>query len=370
MKVLNILSRFNVGGTAQWLYQLSKGLTEREIENKLLVGICPQSEIEDSRIKNLNHKIISGLGPNSSPINTVKSFFEIRAEIKTFHPDIVNTHTSKAGVIGRLAAATIRPTPKIVHTYHGHVFVGYFNPLIEFLIKTVERILSLITDLYLVLGRKVFADLVNAKILRDNNHFEILPGVEDFSKMEKSKARHELQIPVNSFVVGWLGRKVPIKRLDRIIDLAKMNPDLVFLIAGVGTDIKITFAEKFENQVISNIVEIDYATPNLIWSASDVCIIASDNEGIPTSAIEAALFSLPVVSTEAGSIRDVVEDGVTGYVCKSDLDSLSTAIRTLRNNSSLTLEMGKKAREVALAKFSPAAFTNAHINGYKLALQK
>ena len=88
------MTRFNVGGTSQWLFNLSQGLSENEIENLLLVGECPKSETEDSRLSKIPHKKIIGLGPKNSLASTISSFFQLRRAIKDFRPDIVNTHTS------------------------------------------------------------------------------------------------------------------------------------------------------------------------------------------------------------------------------------------------------------------------------------
>ena len=111
------MTRFNVGGTSQWLFNLSQGLSENEIENLLLVGECPKSETEDSRLSKIPHKKIVGLGPKNSLASTISSFFQLRRAIKDFRPDIVNTHTSKAGVLGRIAAFSLPNRPTIVHTY-------------------------------------------------------------------------------------------------------------------------------------------------------------------------------------------------------------------------------------------------------------
>ena len=370
MKVLNIISRYNVGGTAQWLYQLSHGLSENKIENKLLVGNCPKGEMEDERLSTINHIKIAGLGPRAHYLCTLLAFFQIRKEIKKFRPDIVNTHTSKAGVLGRLAAKTVKASPKVIHTYHGHVFYGYFNPIIEFLVKRIEKMLGLFTNQYFVLGEKGVEDLKSLGLINKDNYRQVLPGVADSTRLDKVKTREELGIRGDSFVVGWLGRKVPIKRIDRILNLAEINPDITFLIAGVGTPILESFKDRFLNGNLANVIEKGYATPAQIWSASDVCLITSDNEGIPTSSIEASLYSVPIVSTDAGSIRDVIKDGENGFICSSNIESLSTAIKKLKNDSELLEEMGQNAREKALTKFSPQTFIMSQILGYSRIISK
>ena len=370
MKVLKIMSRYNVGGTAQWLYQLSHGLSENSIENRMLVGNCPNGEKEDERLSSINHTKIPGLGPGTNPLSTLIAFFQIRREIKNFRPDIVNTHTSKAGVLGRIAAKSIRPAPKVIHTYHGHVFYGYFNPIIEFGVKRIEQILGLFTDIFFVLGDKVLKDLKTLHLVNNKNYHQVLPGVADPVRLDRAKVRNDLGTKGDSFVVGWLGRKVPIKRIDRILDLAEINPEMTFLIAGVGTPVLETYKNRFSNGKLSNVIEKGFATPAQIWSASDVCLITSDNEGIPTSSIEAALYSIPVVSTNAGSIRDVVVDGTTGFICLSNIASLSDALRRLHDGPGLAKEMGSKARKLALDKFSPEVSVEAQIRGYKKVLAR
>ncbi len=369
MKVMNIISRFNVGGTAQWLFQLSDGLTKNEIQNIMLVGTCPTQELEDERLNSINYKRIKGLGPSSSLFASIQSFFAIRSEIKKFKPDIVNTHTSKAGVVGRLAAISVLYRPKIVHTYHGHVLFGYYNKTISSLITFIERILSTVTDQHFVLGEKVLSDLEKAKIVRKSNYTLVLPGVADFVKINKESARKALGLDQKSFVVGWLGRKVSIKRLDRILDLAQENPDLKFLIAGVGTPVSETFNERFKNGKLRNVIEFGLSTPSQIWSASDVCLITSDNEGMPTSAIEASLFGIPVVSTAAGSISDIVEHGKSGFICNSLISEISSELRKLSDSPELTQRMGESGRKIALEKFSPEKSLNSQIYGYKKVLK-
>lgn len=364
------MSRYNVGGTAQWLYQLSHGLSDNQIENMMLVGNCPKGEVEDERLSSIKHTKIAGLGPGTNPLSTLMAFFQIRREIKKFHPDIVNTHTSKAGVLGRLAAKSIRHSPKVIHTYHGHVFYGYFNPIIEFGVKRIEQILGLFTDIFFALGDKVLKDLKTLHLVNNENYHQVLPGVADPVRLGRDVVRKDLGIKSDSFVIGWLGRKVPIKRLDRILDIAEINPEMTFLIAGVGTPVRETYKNRFSNGKLSNVIEKSFATPAQIWSASDVCLITSDNEGIPTSSIEAALYSIPVVSTDAGSIRDVVVDGATGFICLSKINSLSDALRRLQNEPGLAKEMGSKARKLALDKFSPEASVQTQIRGYKKVLAR
>ncbi len=368
MKVLSIMTRFNVGGTSQWLFNLSQGLSEKNIENLLLVGECPKSETEDSRLNKIPHKKISGLGPKHSLASTISSFFQLRRAIKDFRPDVVNTHTSKAGVLGRIAAFTLSNRPRIVHTYHGHVLSGYFNPLFEKLIQAIEISLSLITDYFLVSGQQVLTDIKKARIIRKSNVLNIWPAVADFSLGDRRKLRASLNIDESRVVVGWLGRKVPIKRIDRILDLAQARPEIYFLIAGDGDSIKKTFADRFKSSALANVIELGFTSPSDIWSMADICLISSDNEAMPISPIEASLAQLPVIGVDAGSTREVVLDGESGYICRAEVGELLKALDRLCESQSKREAMGLAARKYALDQFNPDSSITRQIKGYKEAL--
>lgn len=370
MKVLSVMTRFNVGGTSQWLFNLSQGLSENEIENLLLVGECPQSETEDSRLSKIPHKIIIGLGPKNSIPSTISSLFQLRKAIKDFRPDLVNTHTSKAGVLGRIAAFTLPNRPTIVHTYHGHVLSGYFNPLFEKLIQVIEISLSLITDFFLVSGQQVLSDIKKARIIRKSNVINIWPAVADFSLGDRKKLRASLNIDNARVVVGWLGRKVPIKRIDRILDLAQARPEIYFLIAGDGDLIKKTFADRFKSSALANVIELGFTTPSDLWSIADICLISSDNEAMPISPIEASLAILPVIGVDAGSTREVIIDGETGYICKGEVGELLKALDKLSANKTKREAMGLAARKYALDKFNPSSSISRQIQGYREALDQ
>ena len=345
MKVLNVMSRFNVGGTSQWLYQLSSGLQTNHIENLLVIGNCPPSEKEDGRLKEINHVKIQGLGPKTSLFATLQAFLELRKIIRDFDADIINTHTSKAGVIGRLAAKSVGGKKKIVHTYHGHVLTGYFNKGIEFGIQIVEIILSFITDYFLVSGEQVLADIRKARIIRSSDFKTVWPAVPDYLLNNRKELREKMGIPLEKIVVGWLGRKVPIKRIDRILEVASRVPEAIFVIAGDGESIKITYPQYFEAGSGENIRELGFSTPSDIWSMSDIALLTSDNEAMPISPIEASLASLPVVAVDAGSTREVVVDGITGELCSKEVDEIAIAITKLVKDSKLRSSMGEAGRK-------------------------
>ena len=367
--MLNVLSRFNVGGTAPWLLYLSTGLSKRGIENLSLIGKCPASEIEDSRISALRYEKIDGLGPGASLTSTIRAFLEVRIAIKKFRPNIVNTHTSRAGVIGRLAAIGMKPRVTVVHTFHGHVLRGYFGRIKVRVIKRIEKSLARHTDFFFIVGESVRKDLVHAGIINSANSLSVWPAVKDLDPSDSPLQRSSLGIPNDAVVLGWLGRKAPIKRLDRLIELAVARPNIFFLVAGAGIGLQKMYPKLFKSRKYSNIIELGYTKPEAFWKIVDVGILTSDNEGIPSAPIEAALAEKPSIITNVGSTNEVLIPGVTGYLCDISQVSLLSAIDELAHDKSLRLRMGKSARKFVLVKFNADRSVEQQINGYKTALK-
>ena len=362
------MSRYNVGGTAQWLYQLSHGLSENNIENRLLVGNCTNGEKEDERLSSINHTKIAGLGPGTNPLSTLIALIQIRREIKKFRPDIVNTHTSKAGVLGRIAAKSIRPTPKVIHTYHGHVLTGYFNSIMNRSIGIIERLLSNLTDMNFVSGTQVSQDLIDEKILTRESVFQVWPGVPVFELDNRKQSRKKLGIKEDAFVVASLGRKVPIKRLDRVLEIAAQLPGVIFLIAGDGKMLSSNQQGSILSLENNNVIEIGFSSPSFIWAIADVCLLTSDNEAIPITPIEASISGKPVVVMDAGSSRETLIHGETGFLCEKNISDAITAIRKLENSPKLRKKMGSNGRIWASNHFDPVKSTLRQIEGYKKVL--
>jgi glycosyltransferase involved in cell wall biosynthesis len=362
------MSRFNVGGTAQWLYQLSQGLNQNGIENTLIVGNCPISEKEDPNLSKIQFQKLRGLGPRTSTLSTIKAFLQLRKLIRDIKPDVVNTHTSKAGVLGRLAAKSVSRDIAVVHTYHGHILSGYFNPLLVLGIRLIERLLSLFTDYFFVSGERVLKDLRNEGVLKSVKVITVWPAVPDYALADRDSSRSELGIEKDQVVIGWLGRKVPIKRIDRILDLALMFPKSTFLVAGDGANIKNTFSEKFDKYTLENVIDLGFTSPSKIWAIADICLLTSDNEAMPISPLEAALACKPVVIVDAGASAEVVLHERTGYLCSGEISVIANHLQILINDRTLRENMGKAGRAFVLDKFRPEMSIKRQIEGYEKAL--
>ena len=365
MKILQVIARVNRGGTARWLEELITGLRSDGHDVLLAAGHVQDGENEDEIFKKLGGHRIESLGRSISIFSDLKALIQVRKFIVECKPDLVNTHTAKAGLIGRLAAVSIlKDRPAIVHTYHGHLLYGYFSKWKSNIFKSIEKIMATTSDVLIAAGDKVKKDLLEAGIGDENLFIVLRPGIQELDKLDKQKVRRELSIPDSKVVVGWLGRMTRIKRPDRAIELAKIFPEVVFLLGGEGELI-----EELKATSPANVVFLGWTEPEIIWSASDIALLTSDNEAQPISLIEASYSSLPIIAQDVGSVSEVVEDGKTG-VLVSDINSAVVALEKLISNRGLRQTLGAAGRTYAQSRFSPDQFISGHSAAYLTALQK
>lgn len=364
MKILQIIARVNRGGTARWLEELVIGLREKGEKVTLVAGYVQAGESEDSIFKELGGHRIESLGRSISLFADLKAFLEVRKYIIDSKPDLINTHTAKAGVIGRLAAASIiKDRPAVVHTFHGHLLYGYFPKWKTEIFIWIEKFLAQISDVLIAAGDKVKNDLLTAGVGKERSFQVLRPGIHDFYHLEKKHIKEQLHISDEKLVVGWLGRITKIKRADKVIQLAMRFPETVFLLGGEGD-----LLNEFKLTSPSNVIFLGWTTPEIIWSASDIALLTSDNEAQPISLIEASYASLPIVAQNVGSVSEVVDDGKTGILVTNFQESAS-ALERLISDADLRRTLGNAGRIYVESRFSPSQFISGHITAYSKALE-
>jgi glycosyltransferase involved in cell wall biosynthesis len=289
---------------------------------------------------------------------------ELRRIIKEHKPDLINTHTSKAGVLGRVAVMSILSgKPVVVHTYHGHLLYGYFGKLKIKIIIAIEKFLAQFSSALIVSGERVRNELLVVGIGTKSKFVLIKPGIPALKFQNKIDSRKNFGVPPNAIVVGWLGRLTEIKHPERVLELANWNPKIVFLLGGDGELYKL-----MSDMAPSNVRIVGWTTPETLWGASDIAILTSDNEAQPISLVEAAMAGLPTVAFDVGSIGSVVANGETGFLVEN-LREMSDRITVLAKNELLRSEMGVSAVEKMNEEFSEVNFVNGHIQTYKKALR-
>lgn len=365
IRVMQVIARMNVGGPAVIVAELMRGLNTTTFQQQLVTGYCAEDEADylDQVATDIKAIRILGLGRSVSLAGDLKSFFGLMKQIRDFKPDVIHTHTAKAGVLGRLAGLLAYPKARRVHTFHGHLLHGYFGRWRVRVVIVVESLLALISTSLIAIGNQVKDDLLKAGIGSKAQYVVIFPGLADLKTQGKESARIELALDAKKVYLVFIARLTQVKRPDRLLDIArflKMNySGAEILVVGEG--------EKFE--ATRSIATAEHLPLSFLgWrndigrilSASDIAILCSDNEGIPLTLIQAAQAGLPIVSTNVGSIRDIVEDGQTGLLTDVNSHALIVALGALLNDPNKVKTYGEAGKIRAERFFSLGAMINSH----------
>lgn len=373
VKVMQVIARMNVGGPAVLVVDLMRNLDSQKFSTVLVTGYCDENEVDylDEVAGDVAAIRIPGLGRSVSPFRDLSAFFLLMKEIKKYKPDVIHTHTAKAGVLGRLAGLIARPQSKRIHTFHGHLLHGYFSSSKTRLVVLLEKVLGLITYRFIAIGNVVKNDLVRAGIALDYKFEVIYPGLQELDKYLPSDARSALGLDPSKKYLVFVGRLTTIKRPDRLIDLARFlkdnQPDSWLLIAGAGELLE-TLSAQVENEFLPVTFLGWRKDIGTILSASDVAVLCSDNEGIPLTLIQASQAGLPIVSTDVGSVSDIVVNGTTGLLIEASSKGLIQGVSTLLNDPSLCNRFGKAGQERAKEFFSSQAMVEHHQRLYSQSL--
>ena len=368
IKVVHVIARMNVGGPAILLSSLVQGLNSDGFKSHLITGYCEENEVDylESNNLNLGEIRIKGLGRSISPVADLKALFSVMRTLRKLKPDIVHTHTAKAGVIGRVTSLLATPRAKRVHTFHGHLLQGYFSKNKTRLVVLLEKSLAKVTDLILTVGSQVAKDLQDAGIGNPAKMKVTYPGIEVTYGSHTIETRNSLGLPNDEAVLIYVGRLTQIKRVDRLIEAFKLAqrdcPNLTLLIVGDGE-------LKEELQAKSYGLKIKFLGWRIdvyeLMSASDVAILTSDNEGMPITLIEAAFLGLPCVTTDVGSASEVVLNAKTGFITTKDASEIAEKIEQLVISEPLRMKFGKAAKLHAQEKFSLDSMLNLHKQVYR-----
>ena len=371
---MRIIARMNVGGPAVQISGLMRGLDPDRYDHRLITGFCAPDEADylETQASDVPATRVIGLGRAIDARDDLRAFTELRRIIREFDPHIIHTHTAKAGVVGRIAAISSKTDARLVHTFHGHLLHGYFSPTKTRAVIEVERRLARRSTALVSVGQQVRDDLLNAGIGRADQFRIIPPGLSLPPLPERSTARAMFEIPEDSFAIAFVGRITQIKRPDRFLEVvrsvSKSTGRAHFLVAGAGD-----LAPMIEQASTEERLPITYlgwrSDIENILSASDAMLLTSDNEGTPLSLIQAGMAGLPVVSTNVGSVGEVVENGSTGILCETDSHQLATALADLISDPVGAAVMGARGREFAEARFGVSRLVQDHSNLYEAILR-
>lgn len=373
IRVMHLIARMNVGGPAVLVADLMRNLNTLDFNSTLVTGYCDENESDylDEVATDVEAKRVPGFGRSISVSKDVKAFFLIMREIRSFKPDVIHTHTAKAGVLGRIAAIISYPRAKRIHTFHGHLLHGYFDPWKVRLLVLLEKFLGMFTYKFIAIGNVVKSDLLNAGIGNENKFEVIYPGLQELDLYPRAKARESLGLDHSKIYIVFVGRLTQIKRPDRLIELsrfiAQKHPSAHLLIAGAGE-----MLEGLKNCARDESLPITFLgwrnDIGLILSASDLAVLCSDNEGIPLTLIQASQAGLPIVSTRVGSVSDIVVDGVTGFLTEVSSRALVEGVSNILSSPELGIALGESGRKRAKELFSSRTMVEQHQKLYSQSL--
>jgi glycosyltransferase involved in cell wall biosynthesis len=369
VRVLRIIARMNVGGPAVQVSGLMRGFDQELFEQELLTGYCAADEADylEKVATDVKAIRIDGLGRSIKPRADLTALFKIISEIRRFKPDVIHTHTAKAGVIGRIASMLSGQKSIRVHTYHGHLLHGYFGAGKTKLVVLIEKFLALFTDQLLAVGKKVQDDLIKAGIGNANKFAVMPPGLQLASVPSQSVARTELGLDQNQIYCAFIGRITQIKRPDRFLDVVAKVKDsgiqVHFIVAGAGEKLQYC-----QDRVANENLPVTFLgwreDIEVVLAAADFVILTSDNEGTPLSLIQAGMVGIPVVATNVGSTNEIVIEGETGFLTELSVNQLADAVGKVAIDSDLRAKMGAAGKEYTLARYGVARLVRDHQDLY------
>jgi glycosyltransferase involved in cell wall biosynthesis len=366
VRILRVIARLNIGGPAVHVLQLHGSMPAGRYESRVVAGIEESSEGNYLAMHpgaQDGIAVLPSLGREIRPWRDMKALVGLVNRIRRFKPDIVETHTAKAGVIGRVAAAICR-VPVVIHVYHGHVLHGYFSSAPTRVFVEIERRLARHSSCLLAVSEQVRSDLL-ALGIGTKNRFDVMPLGLDLGRFRRVDARRgELRSELGlsgAPLVGIVARLAPVKAHDVFLRAAARlkdrMPDVHFVVVGDG-ELRAAL------ETLASDLRLDGRISFLGWRSDvervyadlDLVVLCSRNEGSPVALIEAMASGRNVVATAVGGVPDVVRHGETGLLVEpDDPDALAGAIEDmLRTDPARRTAMARAAGEDVFERFGIA----------------
>ena len=365
--MLRVIARMNVGGPAHHVSILGGQLDRRGYETLLVAGRVGDGEGSAqhlARHHGATLKVLPHLTPQLRPVADLRALLALMRIMRSFRPDVVHTHTAKAGFLGRLAAVlAVRPRPKVVHTYHGHVLEGYFGQAKTALYRGLEQSAARVSDVLVGVSQATVDDLVRLRIAAPER-FRVIPlGLDldaflalDLHPDPDAPLRRACGAAPGDVVAVIAGRLAPIKRLDVALQAVAaaraVGAPLRLVVVGDGG---LRGRLEAHSEALGLKEHVHFAgfrddMPGVI-AAADLALLTSDNEGTPVALIEAAAGGRPAVATHVGGVAGVVADGAGRRCPPGDVAALGAALAELAGDAELRQACGRAARAHVAERF-------------------
>jgi glycosyltransferase involved in cell wall biosynthesis len=318
IKVLHIITRLDPGGSATNTIETVDRLDPNQFDVFLISGrtVDPDRCIEQDLInRGLSYAFFPNLVREVHLWKDIQAFVELYRFIKTEHFDIVHTHSSKAGIVGRWAAK-LAGVKTIVHTPHGHIFYGYFNKVVTTLFLWVERLTARITDKIITLTDRGKQEHIDLKVAAENKFITIYSGI---NVNLTNPPDVSLELPKDAFLFGTVARLDPIKGITYLIDamnlVVKQYPQSYLLVVGEGSEKERLQKQCHQLGITQKVLFVGFQkAPDSYIKKMDVFVLPSLNEGMGRVILEAMLHAKPVIASRVGGVPELITDGQNGFL--------------------------------------------------------
>jgi glycosyltransferase involved in cell wall biosynthesis len=383
IKVARIITRLNVGGPAYQATVLNHLLANRGYETLLIHGHIAEGETSFDSLLNeypLQSIYCKDLRREISPIHDIAALAQIMRILKQFQPDIVHTHTAKAGLLGRIAAQ-ILGVRGIVHTYHGHVFEGYFGGPKAKMILRAERFLAKRTDRLVAISERLKDELCEKFQIAPPKKFvtiELGLPLERFLKLpERGLFRQKFNLGDDAILIGTLGRLAPIKNHQKMLavmaELIHRHPDkdIHLIIGGTGV-LENELRESTARLGLMEKVHFAGLVEDLpqFYADIDMALLTSDNEGTPVTLLEAQAAGKWVVAPNVGGIADVLNSQAGSLVMPNQVSAYVAALSSVIETGSQRAASSLTAREKIVQRFNSSNLSDNIDHLYRILLNK
>jgi glycosyltransferase involved in cell wall biosynthesis len=356
IRVVRVISRMNIGGPATHVVLLNAGLDRRGYDCLLVTGSegAGEGSLRDLAVSsNLRLAMIPELGREIAPWSDLVTLVKLYRLMRRERPHVVHTHTAKAGFVGRIAARLAR-VPVVLHTFHGHVFHGYFSPAKTRLFLLIERLGARLSTRIITISPRLREEIAQFGVT-GRERIEVIPlgfELESFASQPRGTGdfRRSLGLPMDAKLVGAVGRLVPIKNIPLLLEAAatarQEDPDIRVVLVGDG-ELRGELEAGAEALGLGQAVTFAGWRRDLasVYADLDAVVISSHNEGTPASLIEAMATGCPVIATRVGGVPDLIVDGETGrLVPPGDREALATSLLALFREPERTARMADLAR--------------------------
>jgi glycosyltransferase involved in cell wall biosynthesis len=367
IRVLRVIARLNMGGPAIHVASLAAGLETRGYHTTLVAGSLARGEDSMAFLaERLGVSVVSvpEIQREISFLHDARSILRLADLMRSERPHILHTHTAKAGAVARAAAllaGAARP-PVVVHTFHGHVLKGYFDPARTSFFRQVERSLARASDVLVAVSPEVRDELVSLGVAPRQKFAVIRLGIpleERLAATENDEDYRRLYgIPPAAFVVGWVGRMTGVKDTGAALEIVRATRergvDAVLCMVGDGPDREQLEQLAHELGIARSCYFVGYQEDVAgYYRLFDAFVLPSVNEGTPVSAIESLASGTPVVANRVGGVPDVVFDGVDGFLVEpGDIESAAEKLEALARDPGLRKTLGDAGRDRIIGRYA------------------